>query len=256
MTENQRTAVRKLANTGITGTIEQVLLIGLLAGLIPAAAMAGQTMSHSLDEIAATAVAWAESEAASRQLQVSRLEAGRLDPRLALTHCENPLEAFSPYGGRLTHRTTVGVRCNGSKPWTVYVPVTITTETTVVTLRQPLARGTIVTASDVLLTRMTGLRPEQPYIGEIDQVIGRELTRPMAKGTPLLPAMLRNPAILEKGDTAPLVVIAGNLTVRSTGEALQQGAVGDTILLENRRSGQTVEGEVQADGSVLIRRGY
>ena len=50
---------------------------------------------------------------------------GALDSRLRLARCEQPLNAFAAPGGKLSGKITVGVRCDGPKPWSLYVPVQV-----------------------------------------------------------------------------------------------------------------------------------
>ena len=51
------------------------------------------------------------------------VRSGTLDPRHRLPLCDAPLEGFMRRGAKIDARTIVGVRCTGSKPWKVYVPV-------------------------------------------------------------------------------------------------------------------------------------
>ena|SRR5690625_4909016 len=49
----------------------------------------------------------------------------RLDPRLRLRQCTEALETFSPHAQHRPGHLTVGVRCRGAHPWTLYVPVRV-----------------------------------------------------------------------------------------------------------------------------------
>ena len=50
-----------------------------------------------------------------------RVKVGKLDKRLHLRQCELPLEVFTLPNARLIGATTVGVKCDGSKPWKLFV---------------------------------------------------------------------------------------------------------------------------------------
>ena len=77
--------------------------------------------------------------------------AQRLDLRLRLAECGEPLEAFMPNNAMPSTRTTVGVRCNAPAPWTIYVPVTVELEAPILVLRRALPRRSPVDVSDVEL---------------------------------------------------------------------------------------------------------
>ncbi|MGA0927530.1 MAG: hypothetical protein ACO3RW_10050, partial [Burkholderiaceae bacterium] len=48
-----------------------------------------------------------------------------LDSRLAPALCDEPLQALPANSARTLGAVSVGVRCNGTKPWTIYVRGTV-----------------------------------------------------------------------------------------------------------------------------------
>ncbi len=188
------------------------------------------------------------------ELKNVSVKAGPLDKRLRLRKCREPLEAFSPASTRTTGRISVEITCPDDKPWSLYVPVALTAEYPVVTLVQSLPRGTLLGPGDLRLTSIRSHPVATPYIGSVDQATGKELSRSLSAGTRLTQAMLRNPRVINRGDTITMIVASGPLVVRSSGTALQDGTVGQKISLRNTRSRRTVEGWVQTDGSVRVLR--
>ena len=53
------------------------------------------------------------------------VQVGRLDPRLRLANCDQPLVANDARAGQDGAASSVEVRCDGSQPWSLYVPVTL-----------------------------------------------------------------------------------------------------------------------------------
>ena len=187
-----------------------------------------------------------------RSLSNPSIKPSNLDNRLRLTRCSEPLsaEVTSRYmrGGRLT----VDVACNGAQPWSIYVPVTITSEIEVLTLIQALPRNAIITEADVdvvtLRRRPTGL----PTLSDPKQAVGLAAKRALSEGTELRPTMLKQPVIIKRGDQTVITAGSGGLSVRMTGKALEDGVLGEQIRVQNLSSKRTIQGEVQRDGSVLI----
>ena len=187
-----------------------------------------------------------------RSLSNPAIKPNNLDNRLRLTRCSEPLsaEVTSRYmrGGRLT----VDVACNGTQPWSIYVPVTVTSEVQVLTLLQALPRDAIITEGDVdvvtLRRRPTGL----PTLSDPMQAIGLAAKRALSEGTELRPTMLKQPVVIKRGDQTVITAGSGGLSVRMTGKALEDGVLGEQIRVQNLASKRTIQGEVQSDGSVSI----
>lgn len=187
-----------------------------------------------------------------RSLSNPSIKPNNLDNRLRLTRCSEPLsaEVTSRYmrGGRLT----VDVACNGTQPWSIFVPVTITSEVQVLTLLQALPRDAIITEGDVdivtLRRRPTGL----PTLSDPNQAIGLAAKRALSEGTELRPTMLKQPVVIKRGDQTVITAGSGGLLVRMSGKALEDGVLGEQIRVQNLTSKRTIQGEVQSDGSVSI----
>ena len=175
-----------------------------------------------------------------------------LDDRLRLTRCSEPLSASvtSRYmrGGRLT----VDVACAGIQPWSIYVPVTLTSEVQVLTLLQALPRDAVLSEGDIdvitLRRRPNGL----PTLSDPERAIGMAAKRALSEGTELSPTMLKQPVVIKRGDQTLITAGTGGLSVRMTGKALEDGVIGEQIRVQNLSSKRTIQGEVQPDGSISI----
>src|SRR5690606_8975531 len=103
---------------------------------------------QSLEAIQSAAEEFVRSSLPEKSVK-HHVTANQLDPRLRLDPCASPLEAFSQGTGMNTGRMTIGVRCPSGNPWTIYVPVTVEVETSVLVLRRPLSRRSRVELADV-----------------------------------------------------------------------------------------------------------
>ncbi|MCP3675751.1 MAG: hypothetical protein GY829_14960, partial [Gammaproteobacteria bacterium] len=84
----------------------------------------------------------------------TEVSSGKLDPRLRLTACTSEIIAFMPPGSRLQGNTTVGVRCELPKPWSIYIPVKISIFKKVFVALNKMSRGQIVSESDIALSEI------------------------------------------------------------------------------------------------------
>ncbi len=228
--------------------IAPLLLSSCLTG-----AWAQTSGMESHEAIRSVAADFARSRIDTTGLSDIQVQAAGLDPRLKLAPCDVPLEAFSTSEIRQLARTTVGVRCSGAKPWTLYVPVTIEALADVVFSRRPLLRGEALTADTLELRTMPLSRLPARHLGRPEQLAGMETTRPLQADTPITLNSVRPRQLVRQGQEVVIMAVSGGIQVRMTGVALRSGSRGDLIPIQNDSSGRTVEGEVLDKSTVRVK---
>jgi len=206
---------------------------------------------QALDEIRGVAHDFMLAEAGGSAAGVD-VEVGRLDARLRLQRCSQPLTPFLPPGGRTSGHTAVGVRCEGDMPWTLFVPALVRRAQDLVVAARPIARGTTLTAADV--STVTRMLPNAPagVLASADFALGRVALRDIAAGTALNANQLKAPQIVRRGQAVTLSLASGPVAVRVAGTALKDGTLGERIPVRNVNSKRVVEGVVLADGVVEV----
>ena len=113
------------------------------------------------------------------------VHAQNLDPRLRLAECDRPLSAAIAGDGQARAHTTVAVRCEGAVHWTVYLSVTIDSESSVLVANRALARDAELAAGDFDLTprRLPGLTTD--YVTRTSTLNGQRLRQAIASGQAL-----------------------------------------------------------------------
>ena len=215
-----------------------------------APALAETVQSHESIRQAAENFIVAELRTSQGVSPVAR--AGHLDSRLRLSDCSKPLEAFHPNTGRSLGNTTVGVRCSGAKPWTLYVPVAVSVYEKVVVAARSLARGELLQAKDVILAErdIVGLR--SGYFTEATQAVGKQVTRNLTSGMALTASMVKASRQIKRGQQVNLIVGTDSLQVHMIGEALSDGAAGERIRVRNKKTNRVVEGVVQSASTIRV----
>jgi flagella basal body P-ring formation protein FlgA len=84
---------------------------------------------------------------------------------------------------------------------------------------------------------------------DIDQVIGARIKRRVSSGRPV---ESKNLCFVCKGDRVVISAITETMQVKTSGIALEDGNMGETILVENRRSSKKVYAKVASTGRVEI----
>ena len=240
-----RKFVRNLTQASrIVGIASLILLTAPVAG---AAAPQWQPIA----EIAATAENHLRKHVGPSARRTD-VRAGPLDVRLRLANCDQPLQAFLRRGARVSARTIVGVRCSGTKPWKVYVPVDVIVTAKVLVASRTLPRGHLLTTEDLVAEERDVTRTVSGYITEPSQVLGQRLKSQLLSGRMLTPALLEADKLVRRGQSVTLMVNNGGVAIRMTGKALSDGALNQRIQVENLNSGRIVEGIVRSRENVEI----
>jgi len=228
----------------------------LAFGFALAAALASSAVSSATlqdhESIRSTAEQFITEMVKASHGQVPVVRAGRLDARLRLSHCDEPLEAFQPPGGKLLGNITVGVRCSGSKSWSLYVPVKVSIYEKVVAAARPLARGEVLQESDLKLVKRDLAQLRSGYFSDPTEVSGMEVTRTVAMDAALTNFLVKQPLQVRRGQRVILVANSGRLEVRMTGEALADGAAGARIKVRNLSSKRVVDGTVLSATTIQV----
>jgi flagella basal body P-ring formation protein FlgA len=227
----------------------RVLIAGLLAGPLLAAATAER---QKLEEIQSTVEQFALAQLDKAAYAEVSVGASKLDPRLNLQQCDQPLQAFTTNSGIRAGRTTVGVRCEGTVPWTLYVPVQINATVSVVTLRSALARGAVVTQQDLALSNKPFATLPVVYLTDLQDALGKELTRNLSADTVLAPAMLKVQPVVTKGQEVVITASSSGFEVKMAGTAMQNGARGERIAVKNNNSGRTIQAVIVDNHTVQV----
>lgn len=178
--------------------------------------------------------------------------ASNLDTRLRLKKCDTPLEAFTTSGNGIRARTTIGVRCTGSSPWTLYVPVAVEATSPVVFTTRPILRGERITSEALELRYVDLQRLPRTPINSPEQAVGMEATRALAADSPLALSNLRAPQLVKQGQEVIILAEGGGISVRMSGSALKSGGKDEMIPIKNLSSGKTLEARIVSESTVLV----
>src|SRR5690606_7613987 len=218
--------------------------------LWPAAAFEQSQAPHPLDDIRAVAEAFVIAQVPAAEGRVVA-SADALDPRLRLARCEQAPTAQLPSASPFAERGSVGASCARPR-WTPYVPVRVETELPVLVLQKSMPRNASVVAADVEVRtqRVPGLASS--YIGDVGQLAGRHLKRPVPTGTPLTTDLFANDILVRRGQRVTLVASAGGLEVRAQGEAIQDAGPTGRVRVLNLASRRIIEGQVESRDQVRV----
>lgn len=180
------------------------------------------------------------------------IEVNKLDPRLRLPMCDKELTASLESPAKPLGRVTVKVRCEGTSPWTVFVPAQVRLFREIVSTSRPLRRADIVQPDDVVMRERDISLISQGYLTALDQAIGQRLTRPMVADQVITLVHLEQTEVIRKGDQVVIIARSGTLSVRMPGEALSNGGMSEQIRVKNLNSRRVIKAQVTAPGQVEV----
>jgi flagella basal body P-ring formation protein FlgA len=175
---------------------------------------------------------------------------GAIDNRMTLTPC-TAVEAFVPAGVRLWGNANVGVRCSGSTPWTIYVPVIVRISTGIVIAARALTQGKPIEASDLLLQEGDLTQLPGSVVTDPAYALGRSVTHNVAAGQPLRQDLLRSQPVILQGQSVTLRSQGAGFKVSTEGKSLTTAAEGQVAQVRIA-SGQTISGIARAGAIVDI----
>lgn len=237
-----------------TAPLQRTLTMTWLTCLL---ALTLSTVSHvshakalqSHDSIREFAQEYVEAQITDRPGKVTT-EAARLDPRLRLAQCDEELEVANSFDTLRGGQITVNVQCNGSKRWTLYVPVKLQVLQEVVVINQSLPRNTVIGADHVRLEIQDTSRLTRGFFTDLSQVVGKSIQRRISANRVLTPHSVQSPDAVKRGQKVTLVAKNNGFSVSMHGKALSNGAVGDRIKVQNLSSERIIEGIITKDGQV------
>jgi flagella basal body P-ring formation protein FlgA len=171
---------------------------------------------------------------------------GRIDAERLPGTCEDLTVAMN--GTRRWGTTQVVVTCRGASG-KLYVQVEIPVVAEYIVAARPIGAGQKVTEGDIA-TRV-GKLPNEAVIDR-DQVIGRVAKNSMGNGVALRADMLRQPWVVQQGQTVKIVVVGRGFEVTKEGRALHNAAVGQDTQVR-LDSATIVNGVARGDGSIEVR---
>lgn len=232
-----------------SGMTEKLLLLAILVMLpLPAPAESGEQLSH----IRQVAEQFALQQLDSSGLSDISASASSMDSRLRLKDCELPLEAFATTSGHNRMRTTVGVRCNGENPWTLYVPVTISAMAEALYTARPLLRGEILSGDSFEVRRVPLDKLPSNILASSEDLDTLEVVRPLRSGVPLTLNAVKTRQVVRQGQEVVIQAMGNGIQVKMTGTAMKSGSYGDHIPVKNNNSGRVIEASILNEGTVAV----
>lgn len=171
-----------------------------------------------------------------------------IDDRVDVPKCVSSLTFSSSPEALSQSNVMVKAQCNDSN-WYIFMVVKAMETQPVVVLSSAVSPGTLLTTDNLQVINMNKKRLRTSTFSDIEDVLGARIKRRVTAGRPVNP---NNLCYVCKGDN--VTISAGNtgMRVKTSGIALEDGKMGETIQIKNSRSNKKIYARVAATGQVEI----
>lgn len=174
------------------------------------------------------------------------------NPKQKLTPCSSEIQVKPLPGSFESGRFLLKVFCLTPTPWSVSLPGEINHFIEVVVTARPLSRGEIITVHDIAWKKFSAKQVRPGYTTNAEALIGFEVKRSLQANQPIKPNYVTPPILVKKGEYVSITAQLNSLKVKSAGVALSNGAMGQVILVKNRKTKRIIEATIFAPGQVKI----
>ena len=176
---------------------------------------------------------------------------GSLDALNNLSPCP-AIDVALPTGARAWGRTSVVVRCQAEKQWSIYVPVQVKVIGEYLLTARPLSQGQVVAEADLARTRGDLADLPTGILTDTVQALGKTVAQSVTSGRPLRADMLRQVLVVQQGQAVRLISSGPGFQVTGAeGRALANAAEGQVVQVR-LASGRVISGVARAGGAVEV----
>jgi len=147
---------------------------------------------------------------------------------------------------------TLDILVDGKRERQASVTLRVKVFSPAVTLTKAVARGQVLEAADLTLEERDLAGGAASVITDIGAAVGQRTVRPLPAGAVLRQSDLQVVPLVHRSSTVTIVACAGRVTVRSSGQALEEGVFGQVIKVRPEHSREPVSARVTGEGRVEI----
>uniref|UniRef100_Q0HX30 Flagella basal body P-ring formation protein FlgA n=1 Tax=Shewanella sp. (strain MR-7) TaxID=60481 RepID=Q0HX30_SHESR len=176
-----------------------------------------------------------------------------IDKRTLPAQCASPIKVELASDREISRNNTVKVSCDTpdlAYPWQIFMSVRVDILFPVVVASETLAPGELINPSQVEIRYVDQNSLRGMQFSDTNQISGVRVKRRVAKHFPIF---ANNLCFVCKNDSVSIYVRSSNFVLKTVGEALQDGNIGDQIRVKNSSSNKELDAIVTAIGEVEVR---
>ena len=175
-----------------------------------------------------------------------------LDSLTRFKACQAPIEFAKPNNFLEQQRVTIKLECFEPR-WKTHVTVRVQRFGKVAVFTRSMRRGDVITPDDIKLVEYDLNQLFHGYYFNPKEIIGLVPIRTLPAGNIVNPKYVRLPDIVKRSQSVKIIYEKKNIQISSRGIALEKGALGDVIRVQNANSKKILDAEVISASTVKIK---
>ena len=165
-----------------------------------------------------------------------------LDSRIRITQCQSELEFEMPSRQRFTRHFPIKATCydNGAN-WKAYVQVRVYEYIETIVTTTHIAKGEVVSKDMIKTALVDKSKVRAKSTDAMENIIGGRAMRNISRGFQVSGSDV---CLVCKGDSVSIIADYNNLSIKTSGTALENGSFGESIQVKNNSSERIVKGVI------------
>ncbi len=118
--------------------------------------------------------------------------------------------------------------------------------------RRSLEAGAILGENDVELGEINPNALSTSVMLNLNDVVGKQLKRPLASGQILLQGSVQKPVLVKRGELVTVYSLAAGVQVKAVAKAMAEGGLGDVVQLESTESKKHFQARITAPQEAMV----
>ena len=191
-------------------------------------------------ELCEEAREWLEGELALEDGETAEITITSA-PRRDYPVCEGPVE-FSVAAGKVRKNNSIKTECKSdTTPWHFYLTARVVIKTPFVTVISAVPKNSMLSRDNLTIAYMDKVLNRGTTFSDPALLDGIRTKRDLKPGQPVHSNQI---CVICQGDEIDIEAAGGSFSIRTRGEAMQDGSYGDFIRVKNLKSGKTVKARV------------
>lgn len=186
------------------------------------------------------------SEIPNSELSITALP---LDSRIETRDCDTPLQLSAANPINNNRQSTIKIKCLDQNSWQVFVYTRQLELVEVITAAKGISKGQKITAQHLATKKVAKHLSRSNQYKSKQFLIGGRSKRNVRAGQSINYNYICNVC---KGDKVTIVASFKGMTIKTQGEALEDGRVGDNISIKNIKSGKKIQAQVTNGQQVKV----
>ncbi len=227
-----------------------ILLVFIQSTIVqPVSAKSSQSLAHDtlLQEVSAFVSAKVNPDN-SKNITVKAMP---MDSRIRIHDCNSELEFELTRARRFTRQFPVKATCNDPEnQWKAYVQVKVYEYIKTIVTTTHVAKGEIVTKDMISTAMVDKSKVRDKSSSNIDSIAGGRAMRNIPRGYQVSNSDV---CLVCKGDSVSIIASFNNLAIKTTGTALENGSIGESIQVKNNSSERIIKGVIGDLRQILVK---